>query len=40
VLIGHSQGSGVLTQLMRNEIDGKPVQSKLISRCCSARASR
>jgi len=26
-LIGHSQGSGVLTQLMRNEIDGKPVQS-------------
>jgi Protein of unknown function (DUF3089) len=31
VLIGHSQGSGVLTQLMRNEIDGKPVQSKLIS---------
>jgi hypothetical protein len=31
VLIGHSQGSGVLTQLMRNEIDGKPVQAKLIS---------
>ncbi len=31
VLIGHSQGSGVLTQLMRNEIDGKPVQSQLIS---------
>jgi len=31
VLIGHSQGSGVLTQLMRNEIDGQPVQSKLIS---------
>jgi hypothetical protein len=31
VLIGHSQGSGVLTQLIRNEIDGKPVQSKLIS---------
>ncbi|HMJ82526.1 MAG TPA: DUF3089 domain-containing protein [Vicinamibacterales bacterium] len=31
VLIGHSQGSGVLTQLMRNEIDGKPVQSKMIS---------
>jgi hypothetical protein len=31
VLIGHSQGSGVLTQLMRNDIDGKPVQSKLIS---------
>ena len=31
VLIGHSQGSGVLTQLMRNEIDGKPAQSKVIS---------
>ena len=31
VLIGHSQGSGVLTQLMRNEIDGKPAQSKIIS---------
>jgi hypothetical protein len=31
VLIGHSQGSGVLTQLIRNEIDGKPVQSRLIS---------
>jgi hypothetical protein len=31
VLIGHSQGSGVLTQLMRAEIDGKPVQAKIIS---------
>ena len=31
VLIGHSQGSGVLTQLIRNEIDGKPVQSQMIS---------
>ncbi len=31
VLIGHSQGSGVLTQLIRNEIDGKPIQSKIIS---------
>jgi Protein of unknown function (DUF3089) len=31
VLIGHSQGSGVLTQLIRSEIDGKPVQSRLIS---------
>jgi DUF3089 family protein len=31
VLIGHSQGSGVLTQLIRNEIDGKPIQSRLIS---------
>jgi hypothetical protein len=31
VLIGHSQGSGVLTQLIRNEIDGKPAQSRLVS---------
>src|SRR5580693_10326163 len=31
VLIGHSQGSGVLTRLIRDEIDGKPVQSQMIS---------
>ena len=31
VLIGHSQGSGVLTQLIRNEIDGKPIQSRIVS---------
>ena len=31
VLVGHSQGSGVLTQLIKNEIDGKPVQGKIIS---------
>jgi len=31
VLIGHSQGSAVLTQLIRNEIDGKPVENQLIS---------
>jgi hypothetical protein len=31
VLIGHSQGSGVLTELIRKEIDGKPVQSRIIS---------
>ncbi|HET8677963.1 MAG TPA: DUF3089 domain-containing protein [Blastocatellia bacterium] len=31
VLIGHSQGSGVLTQLIRNEIDGKPDQERIIS---------
>ncbi|MDB5434770.1 MAG: hypothetical protein JWR47_1027 [Phenylobacterium sp.] len=31
VLIGHSQGSGVLTRLIQNEIDGKPVQAKLVS---------
>ena len=31
VLIGHSQGSGVLSQLIRNEIDGKPIQSRIVS---------
>jgi Protein of unknown function (DUF3089) len=31
VLVGHSQGSGVLLQLIKNEIDGKPVQRKLVS---------
>ncbi len=31
VLIGHSQGSYVLMELMRQEIDGKPVQSRLVS---------
>ena len=31
VLVGHSQGSGVLTRLIKEEIDGKPVQGKMIS---------
>jgi len=31
VLIGHSQGSLVLTELLKNEIDGKPVQARIIS---------
>jgi hypothetical protein len=31
VLIGHSQGAGLLTQLLRNEIEGRPVQSQLVS---------
>jgi hypothetical protein len=31
VLVGHSQGSYVLTALIRNEIDGKPVQKQLVS---------
>lgn len=31
VLVGHSQGSGVLSALIKNEIDGKPVQKKLVS---------
>jgi hypothetical protein len=31
VLIGHSQGSGVLTALIKNEIDGKPAQKQLVA---------
>ena len=31
VLIGHSQGAGVLMQLIRQEIDGKPIQSRIVS---------
>ena len=31
VLIGHSQGSYVLAELIRQEIDGKPIQSRLVS---------
>jgi hypothetical protein len=31
VLVGHSQGSFVLAELIRNEIDGKPVQAQLVS---------
>ncbi|MEQ8690801.1 MAG: DUF3089 domain-containing protein, partial [Pseudomonadales bacterium] len=31
ILIGHSQGSGVLTQLIRAEIEGQPVQDKVIA---------
>lgn len=31
VLIGHSQGSRVLTELIKNEIDGKPLQYQLVS---------
>ncbi|MCC7266313.1 MAG: DUF3089 domain-containing protein [Caulobacteraceae bacterium] len=31
ILIGHSQGSGVLTQLIAKEIDGKPIQKQLVS---------
>ena len=35
VLIGHSQGSGMLQQLIRREIEGKPIAAR-----CSARSSR
>jgi Protein of unknown function (DUF3089) len=31
VLVGHSQGSGLLTELIKREIDGKPAQAKLVS---------
>jgi hypothetical protein len=31
VLIGHSQGSFILTELIRKEIDGKPVQARMVS---------
>jgi hypothetical protein len=31
VLIGHSQGAGLLTRLIAAEIDGKPAQEKLVS---------
>lgn len=31
VLIGHSQGANVLMHLIHSEIDGKPVQSRLVS---------
>ena len=31
VLIGHSQGSFALMELIRQEIDGKPIQSQLVS---------
>ena len=31
VLVGHSQGSFILAELIRQEIDGKPVQSRMLS---------
>ncbi len=31
VLIGHSQGSGVLIELVKHEVDGKPVQKQILS---------
>src|SRR5262249_21252799 len=31
VLIGHSQGSRILTALIRREIEGKPIQSQIVS---------
>ena len=31
VLVGHSQGSFILQHLIRDEIDGQPIQSKMVS---------
>src|SRR5436190_8754765 len=31
VLVAHSQGSFILNRLIRDEIDGKPIQSRLVS---------
>ncbi|MDT8428385.1 MAG: DUF3089 domain-containing protein [Pseudomonadales bacterium] len=31
ILVGHSQGSGVLARLISTEIEGKPVQNRIIS---------
>lgn len=31
VLIGHSQGAGMLTQLLRNEIEGDPAAERIVS---------
>ena len=31
VLVAHSQGSFILTRLVREEIDGKPIQSRMLS---------
>jgi pimeloyl-ACP methyl ester carboxylesterase len=31
VLIGHSQGSSILTELIRREIEGTPMQSRIVS---------
>ena len=30
VLIGHSQGSGVIAELVKREIDGKPIQKQIV----------
>ncbi len=31
ILIGHSQGASLLRQLMQKEIDGKPIESRIVS---------
>ncbi len=31
LLVGHSQGSGILTRLVKEEIEGKPVQARIVA---------
>jgi hypothetical protein len=31
VLIGHSQGASILTELIRHEVEGTPIQSRIVS---------
>jgi hypothetical protein len=31
ILVGHSQGAGLLTRLIQNEIEGKPVQKQIVA---------
>lgn len=38
VLIGHSQGSAMLQRLIANEVDGKPVQRRMLSAILPGRA--
>jgi hypothetical protein len=40
VLIGHSQGSDILSRLIANEIDGKPVGARLVSAILAGLPSR
>jgi hypothetical protein len=39
VLVGHSQGTGVLARLVREEIDGKPIQAQMVSSLLIGAAS-
>ena len=40
VLIGHSQGTVILTELIRREIEGTPVQSRIVSALAHRRTGR
>jgi hypothetical protein len=39
VLVAHSQGSFILAELIRNKIDGKPVQTRMVSAILTARCT-